>query len=109
MGKNEQDQVAAVDKKNAVQQVLDIFFIGEYIGLFIGLVPPFLLEAVVKYLAFGDAGGKSNFIFLVLMFVWNLLLYLRFRVLTTAPILPIPLFVIAFLLCIVETFRYFRG
>jgi hypothetical protein len=111
MESEKKNQAAAVDKrkKSDLQRVLDVPFIGEYFGLFIGLLPPFLLDMVIRYLAFGNAGGESHFIFLALIFVWNLLLFLGFRVLTTAPILPIPLFVIGFVLCIVEIVRYFRS
>ena len=112
MESEKKNQAAAVDKKkekNDLQRVLDVPFIGEYFGLFIGLLPPFLLDMVISYLAFGNAGGRSDFIFLALIFVWNLLLFLGFRVLTTAPILPIPLFVIGFVLCIIEIVRYFRS
>ncbi len=106
------NQAAAVDqeaKKNDLQRVLDVPLIGEYLGLFIGLVPPLLIEIIIKYLAFGNAGGESGFLFLALIFVWNLLLFLGFRVLTTTPILPIPLFVVGFVLFLVEIVRYFRS
>ena len=112
MESKKENQAAATDnkkKKTDLQKVLDVPVIGEFIGLFIGLVPPFLKEAVIKYLVFGSAGGESGFIFVALFFVWNLLLFLLFRVLTTAPILPIPLFVVGFVLCVIEIVRYFRN
>ena len=99
--------VAHKKEKSDFQKVLDVPVIGEIIGLFVGLVPPLLLEMVVNYHLFGSSKGESNFIFAALMFFWNLLLFLAFRILTTAPILPIPLFVIGFILCIVEVVKYF--
>jgi len=92
-----------------VQRVLDVPLIGEYIGLVIGIVPPYLMLLLIEYTAFGDASGKSDFIFGVLIFAWNLLLYLGFRVLTTAPIIPIPLFVFGIAVCVIQIIKRLFG
>jgi hypothetical protein len=97
-------------EKNAVQEVIDVPWIGDTIGLFIGLFPPLVLT-----LFFGpdsDNGGidkiKANLLMSFLIFAWTSFLYFVCNVNVALPLSRIPLFVIGLLGVAYQLFQYFR-
>jgi hypothetical protein len=96
-------------QKNAVQEVIDVPFIGDTIGLIIGLFPPFFLA--IYFVPYDQDNElqkiKSNLLMSFSMFVWTFFLYFVLRVKVAFPLVKIPLFVFGILGCAYQLYKYF--
>jgi hypothetical protein len=97
------------EPKNVFQQVLDLPFVGDVIGLIVALAPPFFLTKFMFPIESNEEESQkiiSNLIMSSTMFFWNFILFFIFRIKITLPIIPIPLFVIGLIGMIYQIIRY---